>query len=137
MHRLAVAALALALAAGLTACSKKPGLDIPSYPGSSQVSSTENVETDAGTLFRIRRATPDTIPQVAKFYETEMGQRGWKKGRGLGPTFTDGNIKVDWQGNGPGVAEPIDPTRTGGQVTVYGDSQKTFIIMWQFIPKAE
>lgn len=129
-------ALALLLAGCALGCSKKQTLDIPAYPNSSQVSSTMNQESDAGTLYRLRRMTPDSVQAVVAFYRDELvAKRGWTEKKGIGPTFADGNLKVTWQGIGPGTAEPVDATRSGGQVVVYEDSNRTFIVMWQHVPK--
>lgn len=132
VRSLAALSLVLALAAG---CSKKPAMDIPSYPNSSQVSSTPNLESDAGTLYRLQRMTPDSVQQVSAYYRGELvAKRGWTERQGLGPTFVDGNLTV--QGIWPGLANPVDPARSGGQVTVYENNNRTFIAIWQHVPKS-
>ncbi len=125
--------LVLTLAAG---CSKKPTMDIPPYPNSMATASAPAVDSDAGTLYRLRRQTPDGVRSVAAFYREELVvKRGWTEQQGIGPTFSDGNLNVVWNGGGPGEAIPVDPTRSGGQVTIVEDSDRTFIVMWQHVPK--
>lgn len=136
--RLLYALATLSLLLGwTTGCSKKPTMDIPPYPNSTATASSPATESDAGTLYRLRRQTPDGVQTVAAFYREELVvKRGWTEGRGFGPTFTDGNLNVVWRGVGPGEAKPVDPTRSGGQVTIYEDNNSTFVITWQHVPKS-
>lgn len=131
--RLSIAALFVLATMG---CSNKPAMDIPQYPGSSQAGTTPNLEDETGTLYRLRRMTPDVARTVAAYYREELVvKNGWIEKSGIGPTFVDGNLTVTWQGSGPGVATPIDPTRRGGQVVIFEDSNRTFIAIWQHVPK--
>lgn len=128
---LLVAGLAL-LAAG---CSKK-GFDLPQYPGSSQFSAISNLETEEGTIYRIRRMTPDGVRTVAKYYREELVEKlGWTEREGLGPTFEDGNLALEWTGQGAGEATPVDATRKGGAIIVFEANDRTIIYLWQFVPK--
>ncbi len=111
-------------------------MDIPPYPNSMATASAPAVDSDASTLYRLRRQTPDGVRSVAAFYREELVvKRGWTEQQGIGPTFSDGNLNVVWNGGGPGEAIPVDPTRSGGQVTIVEDSDRTFIVMWQHVPK--
>ncbi len=65
LRALALLAVAAAVLAG--GCSRKKGFDLPEYPGSSAVSGAPVAETDAGTLYRPRRATPNGLQKVAAF----------------------------------------------------------------------
>ncbi len=124
------------LALGLAGCSeKKSAMDIPTYPGSAQISAVGNEESEAGILYRSRRVTPDSVRSVAAFYHEELVvKRGWVEKSGLGPSFGDGNLKVSWQGVGPGDTEVLDPAKSGGQVTVVEDGNQTLIAIWQHVP---
>jgi hypothetical protein len=120
----------------LPGCSSRPTFDIPSYPGSMQSSGTPNRETEQGTLFRVRRETGDGVRTVAQFYRDELvAKRGWRESSTVGPTFLDGNLKVDRPGMGAGIATPVDPTKSGGLVVVYELDNKTYVEMWQHVPK--
>ena len=134
--RLLLPSLLLALALAGAGCSKK-GFDLPQYPGSSQVGGTPNLETDAGTLYRIRRMTPDGVQTVSKYYRAELVEKkGWTEREGLGPTFEDGNLELEWTGQGAGEATPIDPTKPGGTIIVFEADNRTFVYLWQFVPKS-
>lgn len=129
-----VALLTLTLGLAPLGCGRNKPV-IPTYPSSDQYSMTPNVETDAGILYLLRRESPDGLSEVAEFYRKELvGKRGWTESRGLGPMFTDGNLHVTFNGNGSGTAEPIDPTRRGGQVVVYEGQNRTLIATWEYVP---
>ncbi|MCM2334414.1 MAG: hypothetical protein NDI82_10760 [Anaeromyxobacteraceae bacterium] len=131
-----LAALSLAVALAGAGCSKK-GFDLPQYPGSSQAGGTPNLETEAGTIYRIRRMTPDGVRTVATYYRAELVDKlGWSESEGMGPTFEDGNLEVEWNGQGAGEASPVDPTRPGGTVMVFEADNRTFIYLWRFVPKS-
>lgn len=136
--RLALAA-AIVSAALLPACSKsKPTMDLPVYPGSVQASGFPNQETAEGTLYRVRRRTPDGVRTVSDFYRKELVEgRGWQEVSSIGPAFQDGNLRVARPGQGAGTAEPIDPTRAGGFVVVFEVDNATYVEMWQHVPPAQ
>lgn len=127
---------ALVSAAAVLACKGSgPTMDIPPYPGSTQASSHPNQENAAGTLYRVRRQTPDSVRTVAAFYRKELGEaRGWRETSSVGPAFTDGNFTVERPGQGTGTGAAIVPSRTGGYVVVYEVNDATYIEMWQWVP---
>ncbi len=131
--------LALAsVAVLLPACKKHATMDIPPYPGSSQVSAIPNQETEAGTLFHVRRATPDALRTVSDFYRRELVEkRGWSEQASVGPAFTDGNMRVERPGQMTATATPVDPSLPGSFVLVYESRNATYVETWQHVPPAK
>jgi hypothetical protein len=125
--------LALALVSS-PGCKKHPTMDIPMYPGSAQASVFPNAETAAGTLYHVRRVTPDGLNTVSDFYRKQLvEQRGWTEQLLVGPAFTDSNLTVERPGQ-IGTATPVDPTRPGGFVLVYASQDATYVELWQHVP---
>ena len=130
-------AVALSLWAPLLGCKKHATMDIPVYPGSTQASGFPNVEGEAGTLYHVRRATPDGVKTVSDFYRRELvEQRSWTEQASVGPAFADGNLTVEKPGQ-IGKATPVDPSRPGGFVVVYASQNATYVEMWQHVPAAQ
>lgn len=136
--RLAAALAALSVSAALPACSKQEASRIPNYPGSAQASAAPNVESPAGTLVRVHRITPDSVHKVAAFYRDELaGKLGFAETYTIGPTFGDGNLQVEGPpGDTASSAAPIDPSRPGARVVVYEYDNKTYVEIFQHVPKA-
>lgn len=81
--------------------------------------------------------TPDALQTVVAWYRDEaVAKLGWAEQRGFGPTFGDGNLNVVWRGSGPGEVTVVDPARRGSQVTIYENNNRTFIEIWQHVPKS-
>lgn len=137
MRKDVVAAALLLLGSTLACFKSEPTMDLPVYPGSTQASGFPNQQSEAGTLYRVRRRTPDGVRTVSEYYRTELVTgRGWTETASVGPAFTDGNLKVTHPGQGAGTGAPLDPSRTGGFVVVYELDNATYIELWQHVPKA-
>ena len=138
MHRKSTARLAAVAVLGLAlaGCSSKKRFEVPPYPGSSQTGSNPNETVEGGTIVRTVRTTSDPGVTVADWYRQELVQKlGWQEKKGLGPTFTDGNVEVTWQLAGPGDVKVLDATRPGAQVLIYEVSRTTYVRGWTYLPK--
>jgi hypothetical protein len=128
--------LALLLSGGLVACKAKAKNDLQPYPGGSIVPSGGNVDSVEGTLFKVKQVTPDGTMTVSEFFRKQLVEgKGWTEpapGR-----FTDGNMKVDLTYIEFQDADaPLDASKPGGYVIVQDASDRTFIRLWRYLPKA-
>ena len=129
---------AIVTVAALAGCkSPGPAMDLPVYPGSAQASGIPSQESPEGTLYRVRRRTPDGVQTVSAFYRKELVEgRGWSETASMGPAFTDGNLPVERPGQVNAAGAPVDRSRPGGFVVVYEVDNATYVELWQWVPAA-
>ena len=135
MTRWMVAVLAVLVVSSL-GCSKKPRMDLPTYPGAAGMAGGGVVEANGMITWHQIVRTPDSMAMVRVHYEKELVTgRGWVvHGNGLGAAWNNGNMT--WAGGGGsfGTATPDDPTKEGGFVQLIETDRETIIDHWQSKP---
>src|SRR4051812_30625879 len=114
------------------ACSNKPKMDLPTYPGAMGMAGGSVSQTEAAMVWNQNLRTPDSAALVRNFYNKELVEtRGWKMtGTGAGTSWSNGNMT--WTGGGTfGSATADDPTKEGGFVQLVETDRETFIAHWQ------
>ena len=130
MPRSLFALLCLLTVAG-AGCSKKPQMDLPSYPGAMGAAGGGTFQTETSTLWHNVTRTADSLGSVRAFYTAEFeGKRGWKVHAGGGVAWNNGNMT--WAG---GTATADDPLLEAGFVQLIETDRETIIDLWQSKPK--
>jgi len=135
MSRSTLVGLCLLLATA-PGCSKKPKMDLPTYPGAAGMAGGSTNETEEAIIWHQVVHTPDSIAMVRTYYIEELEtKRGWKLSPGSASAWTNGNMTLGKGGGSFGNATADDITAEGGFVQLIEGDRETICDHWQSKPK--